>query len=116
MKEQLCASEWSRLLLRLDCFLDNLDVPPLVSYPRPRTLDIAGRILSNCVEIVPVKWHREMFTHTLEGPDDMTGHVKVRSLGKTRASYLIMGMKDVLHSRRSPQIPPLYISRVFFQV
>lgn len=28
-------------------------------------------------EIVPVKWHREMFTHTLEGPDDMTGHVKV---------------------------------------
>lgn len=28
-------------------------------------------------EIVPEKWHREMFTHTLEGPDDMTGHVKV---------------------------------------
>lgn len=30
-------------------------------------------------EIVPVKWHREMFTHVLEGPDDMTGHVKVQT-------------------------------------
>ena len=26
-----------------------------------------------------MKWHREMFTHVLEGPDDMTGHVKVRT-------------------------------------
>lgn len=36
-------------------------------------------------EIVPVKWHNTMFRHTLEGPDDMTGHVKVggslRSVG-----------------------------------
>eukprot|EP00903_Cladosiphon_okamuranus_P011326 g10677.t1 len=32
-------------------------------------------------EIVPVKWHREMFTHVLEGPDDMTGHVKSSLVG-----------------------------------
>ncbi|CAM9930363.1 unnamed protein product [Pylaiella littoralis] len=32
-------------------------------------------------EIVPVKWHREMFTHVLEGPDDMTGHVKSTLVG-----------------------------------
>ncbi|CAM9518481.1 unnamed protein product [Discosporangium mesarthrocarpum] len=32
-------------------------------------------------EIVPVKWHREMFKHTLEGPDDMTGHVKSTLVG-----------------------------------
>lgn len=35
-----------------------------------------GRVVA---EIVPVKWHREMFTHVLEGPDDMTGHVKVHT-------------------------------------
>ncbi|KAG5181607.1 hypothetical protein JKP88DRAFT_199841 [Tribonema minus] len=31
--------------------------------------------------IVPEKWHREFFTHTMEGPDDMTGHVKSSLLG-----------------------------------
>jgi thiamine phosphate synthase YjbQ (UPF0047 family) len=32
-------------------------------------------------QIVPEKWHKEFFTHTLEGPDDMTGHVKSSLMG-----------------------------------
>lgn len=43
----------------------------------PSVVLLCGPILLCPPEIVPVKWHREMFTHVLEGPDDMTGHVKV---------------------------------------
>ncbi|CAM9208193.1 unnamed protein product, partial [Ascophyllum nodosum] len=32
-------------------------------------------------QIVPVKWHDTMFRHTMEGPDDMTGHVKSTIVG-----------------------------------
>ncbi|CEM28744.1 unnamed protein product [Vitrella brassicaformis CCMP3155] len=36
-----------------------------------------GRLLEKALNhIVPEKWHHEFFQHTLEGPDDMTGHVK----------------------------------------
>ena len=33
------------------------------------------------VEVVPEKWHYEFFQHTMEGPDDMTGHLKCSMLG-----------------------------------
>lgn len=49
-------------------------------HPEPCVIDVcvpAG--VSDEAEIVPVKWHNTMFRHTLEGPDDMTGHVKVRA-------------------------------------
>lgn len=54
-------------------------------------------------EIVPEKWHREMFTHTLEGPDDMTGHVKVSSdevniLGDARHLSSLIELMPRLHS------------------
>ena len=26
--------------------------------------------------VAPERWHAELFAHTLEGPDDMCGHVK----------------------------------------
>ncbi|CAE7263096.1 unnamed protein product [Symbiodinium microadriaticum] len=32
-------------------------------------------------QVIPEKWHYEFFQHTLEGPDDMTGHLKCSLLG-----------------------------------
>merc|ERR550537_559274 len=32
-------------------------------------------------KVVPTAWHYEFFQHTMEGPDDMTGHLKCSMLG-----------------------------------
>lgn len=73
-------------------FVTFLDLPPkrlcygfsssacFIKYKTAHFLFLPFSVFVFCFfvsEIVPVKWHREMFTHTLEGPDDMTGHVKV---------------------------------------
>ncbi|CAM9193798.1 unnamed protein product [Choristocarpus tenellus] len=43
--------------------------------------DVRTDLEASLNQIVPVKWHTEMFHHTLEGPDDMTGHVKSTLVG-----------------------------------
>ncbi|CAN0110388.1 unnamed protein product [Pylaiella littoralis] len=43
--------------------------------------DVRTDMESALNQIVPVKWHNTMFRHTLEGPDDMTGHVKSTIVG-----------------------------------
>ncbi|CAM9724824.1 unnamed protein product [Phaeothamnion confervicola] len=43
--------------------------------------DVREDLESALNQIVPVKWHHEMFKHTDEGPEDMTGHVKSSLMG-----------------------------------
>lgn len=61
---------------------------------------IAGALflfLLRGAEIVPVKWHDTMFRHTLEGPDDMTGHVKVNGCMRVmRNMEPVLGRMDFL--------------------
>ncbi|CAM9490384.1 unnamed protein product, partial [Chrysoparadoxa australica] len=46
-------------------------------------------------KIVPEAWHRELFTHVLEGPDDMAGHVKSSLLGASVTLPIANGRFDL---------------------
>ena len=43
-------------------------------------------------QVIPEKWHYEFFQHTLEGPDDMTGHLKCSLLGCSATVPVSKGM------------------------
>mmetsp|Transcript_3733 Transcript_3733/g.8716 ORF Transcript_3733/g.8716 Transcript_3733/m.8716 type:complete len:338 (+) Transcript_3733:44-1057(+) len=43
-------------------------------------------------KVVPEQWHHEFFQHTLEGPDDMTGHLKCSLLGCSATVPFLLGV------------------------
>ena len=43
-------------------------------------------------QVIPEKWHYEFFAHTLEGPDDMTGHLKCSLLGCSATVPVLEGL------------------------
>lgn len=60
---------------------DKFEVDTLDSLPR-LPLDVRVDMETALNKIVPAQWHRDgSFTHTMEGEDDMAGHVKSSLMG-----------------------------------
>ena len=45
--------------------------------------------------IVPESWNKDMFKHTMEGPDDMPAHVKTTLIGPTVTVPLTAGRMNL---------------------